>query len=313
MARINKILCPIDFSDFSRHAFDRAVGIARGTGASVTAVHVATSQTTPLSTHIEARAADAFVLSHADLMALKGELSRFLDVDAVNGVSVTCKVVRAPHVAAKLVAQAQRLPADLIVMGTHGRSGFKRLVFGSVAERVLRTAMAPVLTVGAKDQTAADSGLAFKRILCAVDFSDCSLAAWDYALSLARGADAKLALVHVVGDLPVGCDPLMGPAVDLAGYQLAAETFGRERLQDLVTAAAAKAVVVEQLVVSGQPHHEILRQAAAWDCDLIVLGIHGKNPIDRLIFGATAEPVVRRATCPVLTVRAGVRAKSAAA
>ena len=77
------------------------------------------------------------------------------------------------------------------------------------------------------------------------------------------------------------------PAVDLAGYQLAAETFGRERLQDLVTAAAAKAVVVEQLVVSGQPHHEILRQAAAWGCDLIVLGIHGKNPIDRLIFGAS--------------------------
>ena len=313
MAHINRILCPIDFSDFSRHAFDRALAIARGTGASVTAVHVAPSEATPLSTHIEARAADAFVLSHADLRALRGELSRFLNVDAITGVSVTCKVVRAPQVAVKLVAQAQRLPADLIVMGTHGRSGFQRLVFGSVTERVLRTAMAPVLTVGAKDQTSADAGLAFKRILCAVDFSDCSLAAWDYALSLARGAGATLAIIHVVGALPVACDPLMGSPVDLAGYQLAAETFGRERLQALVTAAASKGVIVEPLIVSGQPHHEILRQAAAWGSDLIVLGIHGKNPIDRLMFGATAEPVVRRAECPVLTVRAGARAKSAAA
>ena len=310
MARINRILCPIDFSDFSRHAFDRAVAIARGTGASITALHVAPSQATPFYTQIEARAAEAFVLSHADLKAIEVELSRFLNIDALGGVPITCHVVQASHVAAELVAYAQRLPADLIVMGTHGRSGFERLVFGSVTDRVLRTATASVLTVGVSDETV---GGAFRRILCATDFSDCSLAAWDYAMSLAADTGAKLALIHVVEAQPGVYDILRGPVVDLAGYQLAAEAFGRQRLQTLAAAAAAKGVVVEQLVVAGQPHRVIAQQAAIWCCDLIVLGIHGRHPIDRLLFGTTTERVVRRATCPVLAVRPAAPVASAAA
>ena len=70
---------------------------------------------------------------------------------------------------------------------------------------------------------------------------------------------------------------------------------------------------IEEIVAAGKPHHEILRIAAERASDLIVLGIHGRNPLGRMIFGSTAEPVVRRATCPVLTVRGEVDAASAAA
>jgi universal stress protein A len=178
-------------------------------------------------------------------------------------------------------------------------------------EKVLRTSRQPVLTVGAPAGGRVSTS-AFERILCAIDFSDCSIAALGYAVSLANGARAHLAAVNVVEWAPIGYQPFPAPPVDLAGYWIAAETAARERLRKLVAASAPK-LEVEAIVTSGKPHHEILRIAAEQRSDLIVLGIHGSNPVDRMVFGSTAEPVVRRAPCPVLTVRAGAAANVAAA
>ena len=311
MVRIRKILCPIDFSDFSRHAFNRAVAIAKGAGASVAAVHVAPFQVPPLYPYIEPRSVEAFMLSQGDREKLKTELQRFLTIDESIGVPRTCDVVDAPNVHHEILAQADRLSADLIVMGTHGRSGFQRLLLGSVTEKVLRTARPPVLTVGAVPDVIAAGDSSFKRILCAMDFSDCSKAALRYAASLAEPAGADLTALYVIEWTPIGYDPLLGPPTDLAGYRMAAETVGRERLHKAVTESAYQNV--EEMVTSGKPHHEILRIAAERECDLIVLGIHGRNPLDRMLFGSTAEPVVRRSTCPVLSVRAESHAASAAA
>jgi len=119
--------------------------------------------------------------------------------------------------------------------------------------------------------------------------------------------------VYVVEWTPFGYDPLIGPPIDLAGYRIAAEAIGHERLHEAVAKSASNAPRVEEIVRSGKPHHEILRIATERQSDLIVLGIHGRNPIDRMLFGSTAEPLVRRATCPVLTVRTQAQAASAAA
>ena len=193
MVRINRILCPVDFSDFSRHAFDRSVAIAKGVGASVTALHVAPFQATPIYPYHEPREVEAFMLSGGDRDKLTTELKRFLAVDQPIGVPVTCEVVDAPNVHHEILAQAERLPADLIVMGTHGRSGFQRLFLGSVTEKVLRTAQPPVLTVGAATDVVSAHDFAFKRILCAIDFSGL----------LARGPalcrDARRAERHEIG------------------------------------------------------------------------------------------------------------------
>jgi nucleotide-binding universal stress UspA family protein len=251
------------------------------------------------------------MLSAGDRDKLTTELRRFLAVDEPIGVPVTCEVVDAPNVHHEIIAQANRLPADLIVMGTHGRSGFQRLLLGSVTEKVLRTARPPVLTVGALPDVVPAGTVAFKRILCAVDFSDCSLAALRYAASLAEPAGAELSVLYVVEWAPVAYDPLLGPPTDLAGYRMAAETGARERLHKAVAEVAQN--TVDEIVSSGKPHHEILRIAAERQSDLIVLGIHGRNPLDRMLFGSTAEPVVRRSTCPILTVRGDVHAASAAA
>jgi nucleotide-binding universal stress UspA family protein len=94
---------------------------------------------------------------------------------------------------------------------------------------------------------------------------------------------------------------------------MAAETASRERLHKAVAESNPKGIAIEEIVTSGKPHHEVLRIAAEQRSDLIVLGIHGRSPVDRMLFGSTAEPVVRRAECPVLTVRAEAARTAAAA
>ena len=311
MVRITTILCPIDFSDFSRHAFDRSVAIAKGAGASVTALHVAPLQSTPIYPYRESREVEALMLSCGDRDTLTMELKRFLAVDQALGVPVACEVVDAPNVHQEILAQADRQQADLIVMGTHGRSGFQRLFLGSITEKVLRTARPPVLTVGAASDVVPAHDFSFKRILCAIDFSDCSLAALRYATTLAAPRGANVTALHVMEWPPVVHDPLLGPPTDLTGYRMAAEAIGRQRLHNTVVELSLEGV--EEIVSGGKPHHEILRIAEQRGTDLIVLGIHGRNPVGRMLFGSTAEPVVRRATCPVLTVRSEAQSASVAA
>src|SRR4029453_17948671 len=115
MVRIKTILCPIDFSDFSRHAFDRSVAIAKGVGASVTALHVAPLQSTPIYPYRESREVEALMRSGGDRGKLTTELKRFLGVDQTISVPVTCEVVDAPNVHQEILAQAERHNADLIV------------------------------------------------------------------------------------------------------------------------------------------------------------------------------------------------------
>jgi nucleotide-binding universal stress UspA family protein len=313
MVRIKKILCPVDFSEFSRHAFDGAVAIAKGHGASVTATHIVSAYASPMLPYMEPGGVEAFLLPEVDRQRLLTELKQFLAVDGPVGVSIACEVLEAPSVYREILVQADRMSADLIVMGTHGRSGFQHLVLGSVTEKVLRTARPPVLTIGAAPDVVPAGGMSFKRILCAIDFSECSIAALRYAASLAEPATADLAVLYVVEWVPVGYDPLAGPSLDFGGYRIEAESAGRERLHNAVVEATPTGRNVDEIVSAGKPHHEILRIAAERQSDLIVLGIHGRNPLDRMLFGSTAEPVVRRATCPVLTVRAEAHAASAAA
>jgi nucleotide-binding universal stress UspA family protein len=316
MLRIQKILCPIDFSEFSRHAFDRAVAIAHGfDDATVTAVHVVPNQPTTLLPYMDATGVEPLVLRDVDRARLVEDMKQFLAVEAGGHARVALDVVEAPTVYREIVAQADRLHADLIVMGTHGRSGFQRLLLGSVAEKVVRMAGSPVLTVGPAPDVVQTGGASasFKRILCAIDFSDCSIAALRYASALAERAQADLTVLYVVEWTPIGYDPLMGPPTDLAGYRVAAEIVARDRLHTAIPEAARKTCRIEEIVSSGKPHHEILRISDSLQSDLIVLGVHGRNPFDRMIFGSTVEPVVRRAACPVLTVRSTTRAVEAAA
>jgi nucleotide-binding universal stress UspA family protein len=197
-------------------------------------------------------------------------------------------------------------------MGTHGRSGFDRLVLGSVTEKVLRKAECPVLTVPAHaPETVPATPVMFKRVLCSIDFSDSSMHALNYAMSLAQEADARLTVLHVMMyDLEVEAPEmyetvLADRRLTVADYRSRCEEYCRQRLQTAVPEAVRAYCAVETLLATGKPYREILRVAAEQQADLIVMGVHGRGAANLMAFGSTTQHVVRQATCPVLTLRQG--------
>ena len=219
-------------------------------------------------------------------------------------------LIREGDPVSEILSQATDMKADLLVMGTHGRSGFERLLLGSVTEKILRKASCPVLTVPRRHPDAVPATpVLFKQILCPVDFSDCSIQALNYAMSLAQEADGHLTVLHVMGDdLEVSPDAygaiIMNDLESLADFRRRREDDARRRLSEAVPEAVATYCSVETMVSSGgKPSREILRIAAERQTDLIVIGVQGRGAADLIFFGSTTNHVVREATCPVLTVR----------
>ena len=297
MTALKRILCPVDFSDFSRHALDSAVVIARQQRATVTALHVVP----PPQTVYPAIGLGAFVpyvYSVEELQDFQKALERFVaDVDyPVTAVSVEALVVN------EILKRAADLPADLIVMGTHGRSGFDRLVLGSVAERVLVKAKCPVLTIpGGAPPIRPSGALLFRNVLCPIDFSPSSIAALKFAERLASDG-AKLRVLHVAERLPSWqLVPAMATGAPDDPLEVMAQA--RERVHHAVPSALRRAGNVKELVAEGDAGDEILRVAGENQTDLIVMGAHAGRA-GLLGFGSTTHDVLRGATCPVLTLRA---------
>lgn len=142
----------------------------------------------------------------------------------------------------------------------------------------------------------------FEKILVAVDFSDNSSYAFDYALALAKQFDSELLLLHVINE-PVDLRGFYVPHISFeqlekeiaAGAAIMMEQFCQEKMQDYSNYQTA--------IVTGTPFDEIIRKSSETDASLIVIGTHGRTGLDHIIFGSTAERVVRGATCPVLTIR----------
>jgi nucleotide-binding universal stress UspA family protein len=303
MVRFKQILCPVDFSAFSRHAFDRAVGVARCYDATLAVLHVL-----PITSAVPAipLGPEGPGLEIIDKDRVLSEFPRFLATEQSTGVPVTYHVIEAPSVQKEILLQAERLSADLVVMGTHGRSGFEHVVLGSVTEKVLRTSPVPVLTVPSHAPDVVPAGRdPFRRILYATDFSPGSEHALRYAASLAQHAAAQLTILHAVEHLPVGYDPIAVAPLDFTAYNASIEEAASAKLRPFVPDSIRLGCDTDDVVTSGRPYVEILRIASERRVDLIVLGIHGRSALDRLVFGSTTEHIIRRATCPVLTVREG--------
>lgn len=140
------------------------------------------------------------------------------------------------------------------------------------------------------------------KILLAVDFSDSSLHACEYALTLATQFDSKLIILHVINE-PVDLRGFYVPHISFERLEQEIEESARTMMEKFAATALAGITNFETCIVSGIPYDEILKKAGDEDVSLIVLGTHGRTGIDHLLFGSTAERVVRTARCPVLTVR----------
>ena len=307
MIEIRRILCPIDFSDYSRRALDHAIAIARWYESTVTVLHVFSPA--PVAAFGPGPVVfEPIVLTAVDRDQLLADTKAFAETESAPGITIEA-VVREGNTAAEILEQATGMKADLLVIGTHGRSGFERLVLGSVAEKVLRKASCPVMTVPRRLPDAVPAGpVLYKRILCPVDFSESSLHALKYAISMAQEADGQLTVLHVVAhEFENAAD--MASIVSDAGMTIGSfvkqrEEALRRRLQEAV-ATAPEFCSVESLMTHGKPWREVLRIAAERQSDLIVMGVQGRGAADLLFFGSTTQHVVREASCPVLTLRRG--------
>jgi len=238
MIEFQRILCPIDFSDYSRHALDHAATLARWYDSTITVLYV--HPIVPIAA--SAPGAPAFpplVATDRDRDQLLESMQGFARGASDGGVPMTCEIIEGTA-AAVILARAEELPADLIVLGTHGRSGFERLVLGSVTEKVLRKSSCPVLSVPPRVHGVAHRPPLFTRILCAVDFSDCSVSALAYAMSIAQEADAHLTVLHVM-EVPLEAEEfLSGDSEALRDYTAGAREARRERRSPRAAAAMAR-------------------------------------------------------------------------
>ena len=146
------------------------------------------------------------------------------------------------------------------------------------------------------------SQIDFKNILYATDFSESSVPACDYALTLCKLTGAKLHVLHVIGELTDDRRGLMPPE-SLAHLEKELERQSLREMQTFCTERFDSEIDYETETVIGSPFQEILKAADKQLADLIIMGTHGRTGIEHVIVGSTAERVVRRSTIPVLTVR----------
>jgi nucleotide-binding universal stress UspA family protein len=293
---IARILCPLSLSDVSRGTFDHALALGKWYQADVIALHVFATWIPPgsLATypgwmrHVpEARA------------LIDRELGELMQAAKAAGVDVPL-TIREGDPASAIVEHAASISADVIVMGAHPQGRFDRLSRGSVAEKVVRKARCAVLVAPARESMA-PSVAGYRRIISAIDFSDCSQGALAYALSIAGLTRATVTLLHVVGP------DAAPPAAHEGGRRDASPAVDAETARGLLRATAhrheGRRCAIETVVRAGASHQEIVRTASELDADLLVMGARGRRVKDPAGCGSTTTQVVRRPPCAVLTVR----------
>jgi nucleotide-binding universal stress UspA family protein len=293
---IRRVLCPVDFSDFSRRALHHAAAIAEWYTAELYVLH-SFLEVTPLPVPLLAPGPVGDVREN-----VSAALRDFVAKADIGRKPV--EIVRDGDAVPVILESAREIRADLIVMGTHGHRGFERALLGSTTERVLLKAPCPVLTIPrSADEPGSAERVRFTRVLCAVDFSPSSLRALEHGLRFAEESEAQLAVVHVLGMLSDE-DARSQGHFRIAEYVRARTDDARRELAALVPDEARGWCQVTEIVELGSPARAILDMADRENADLIVMGAQGRNGLGLALFGSTTQTVVRRAACPVLTVHA---------
>lgn len=287
---LKNILYLTDFSEPSEAALPFAAAIAREYEAKVHAYHVLIpavyAYTTPelATAGVEVQEEKA----EADMEKVKAQLS---------GLSSSTIVERGVAIWPSLERTIEEYAIDLIVLGTHGRTGAQKLLLGSVAEEVFRRSHVPVLTIGPWARGGVHKGAKFHRVLFATDFTDESMAAAPYAISMAQENQARLIVLHVMKQPEAGTPK---KAIEDA------ESSAMFQLHEIVPPSAELWCRPEGIVQYGDAADKILEIAKAQGADLIVLGVRdarGHIGAATHLERTTAHRVVAHAPCPVLTVR----------
>ena len=291
--KLERILCPVDFSEFSSRAYAYASSLAHHCGAKLFVQHVIETWQYPSSSF--APTVDDYEEFWKALRTQSQEQLRSLIAGhTVNDVQVESATTEGTA-ADCILSFANQHEINLIVMGTHGVRGFERLMLGSVTERVLRKAPCPVLVVPELPpdlvaSTTAGNDVRVRKILACADFSDSSKEAVNFAISVAEDYDAELTVVNVL------------EAVSTAGC--AEETaIAYKHLDELFPRQTGLGSRIRTAVRIGRPFREISKLALEIRADVAIMGARGRNSVDAVFFGSTTYRVVQSGVCPVLSVR----------
>jgi nucleotide-binding universal stress UspA family protein len=296
--KITRVCCPVDFSDTSRKALRYASAIATWYDAVLDVLHVMPDLI--VTPDVLAGAPD---ISFQMRAATDAAFKEFVD-DADISARLAGLFVDRGTPSTQILKHARETHPDLLVLGTHGRTGLGHLLLGSQAERVVAHAGCPVMTIPPHAHEVRSPAFAqFKRIVAACDFSDSSNHALAYATSLAQENDATLTLLHVVD--VVADQPLLAAANPRAIASIDRLTAqAHETLQQLAARDTSQACETVDRVELGPAAPTILRVADEVHADLIVMGAQSHGAVGVLVYGSTTQTVLRRAACPVLTARA---------
>jgi len=293
---LRRILAPVDFSPASQRGLAFAAALAGRFHSQLHLLHVVEPPVLPEwgYAHIPQREAR---LRHA----AEERLPRLPSECGINPALVASTKIRSGEAEDEICKAAAEERADVVVLASHGLGGIQHAFFGSTAERVVRRAPCPVLTVRERVLRSKGAAASFdlKRIVVTTDFSEESRKAFPYALALARKFEAALLLLYVVpAHLPAEFSHM---GIVLEESRLLEEA--RERLPRFLQAELDPHLHVETQVVNGGPAHEICRTAETQAADLIVMATHGHTGLQHFMVGSVTEKVIRHAPCPVLVVR----------
>ena len=295
MLSLNKVLVPFDFSEFSREALTMGLNLARRMGAEVHVLHVEVLHADPL-----VRASTQPVKAEVLRKRVEEEVYEFKSLS--EGIVMFFAVGRDIAPGPIIVEYTNEHDIDLVVMGTHGRRGFRRFLLGSVTEEVMRHAPCPVLTVPRrKDRPAAPFGI--RRILVPTDFSEHAEEALAYAKELAVLFNAQIDLLHAVA-IPAQVTFYDTGLFSIYEYQPQLEAYADEQLKLFYENSGGPDIKRVTYTVSYEPEADsISRFADENNCDLVVMGTHGRSGMERFLMGNVTAKTVRHIHTPVFIVK----------
>jgi nucleotide-binding universal stress UspA family protein len=287
------LLVPTDGSEHAERAAEHALRFARVFDATV---HLVTA---------------VDVESEGGLFSAGGVSEEFLEqheeqarktISEVESLAESDDDVRTAVVRGKpsegILDYADETDADLVFMGTHGRTGLNRYVTGSVTERVVRQSDAPVFTVRATERSVIGDG--YDRIMIPTDGSDCAAAAVDHGIAIGKKYEATVHVVNVVDIRAMSGTseaPLQNDLLETTEEQ------GEDATEAVAERAREAGLDVTTALEKGTPAVSLLDYADENGIDLIAMGTHGRRGLDRYFLGSTTTRVVRTAEMPVLSVR----------
>jgi nucleotide-binding universal stress UspA family protein len=295
---LKNIICATDFSDPANDTINYGVSLAKEFNAKLYVCHVIDLSSATL--YGDATFAFETQLIHMEEYAQE-RLRRLMDSYDIEWEPL----VSTGNAADEVARLAEEMSADLTITATHGHSGLKRLILGSVTEHLMRTLPCPLLAVHRYEKfpdVPATRDIGFKRVLVGCDFSPNSDLAFQYGLSLAQEYEAELHLIHVL-EPPIYKD--IPKAAEAAREVVRKNLYEqlKQKLEAMVPQDALNWCKPKTMLLAGHPDDELIKYADIQGIDLIVMGVAGHGLVESFFVGSTTERVMRKASCAVLSVR----------